>query len=90
MKIDCLTPLSDVDYFYENDFFRIRYTGQIRDGAPNGKGSGRGAVKYFFEKSDFSFEGIWMNGVPESYGEISFSLHGMHHTRPWKDGHWVV
>lgn len=80
----------DVDYFYENDFFRIRYTGQIRDGAPNGKGSGRGALTYFFEKSDFSFEGLWNNGVPESYGEISFSLHGMHHSRPWKDGHWVV
>ena len=79
-----------MDYFYENAFHKIRYTGQIRDGAPNGKGIGRGTLTYFFEKSDFTFEGVWKNGLPELKGEITYSSHSFSYTRSWKDGHWVV
>ena len=81
---------SDVDYFYENQYYKIRYTGQIRDGAPNGKGSGRGQLTYFNEKSQFTYEGVWRNGLPNKDGEITYAAHGFYKQRPWKNGYWVV
>jgi hypothetical protein len=85
-KIDA----KDVDYFYENQYYKIRYTGQIRDGAPNGKGSGRGQLTYFNEKSQFTYEGVWRNGLPNKDGEITYAAHGFYKQRPWKNGYWVV
>ena len=56
------------------------YTGEIKNGVPNGQGKG----VYYEYTYPATYEGSWKDGLPNGYGEI-INSNGVSYKGSWKD-----
>ena len=60
------------------------YSGDWKDGAPNGEGIGYGLNEE--NEVIWIYQGSWINGLMDGYGEITFPGRITYYKGEWKDG----